>query len=466
MRTGSEYIRRELIIRFVQLFEAGQLATALDQLPILMRPKEGESSRCCLYHDRAVLRYRLMSLLGFSCENEVDETRSLASYYEEALTRTQAPRGEPMSVCAAGCSGCPDSAYVVTKSCRGCFSRPCKFNCPKDAIQVVNQLSQIDYDKCIKCGKCQAVCPFNAIIKTTVPCEEACPVGAIRKNRHGRAEIDFTKCTFCGKCYRSCPFGAIMESSHILDVLRALKAKARPVIALVAPAAYSQFPGTIEQLFSAISQIGFTDVMEVALGAEQTTIHEAAEFREKIKEGQHLMTTSCCPAYVELVKKHLPDFAQYVSGTPSPMKYAAALARAKYPEALTVFVGPCIAKRHEAIASGEVDYVLTFEELGGILAGRRIDLLTQAPFEIKEPADAHSRNYARSCGVTEAVLADILKDDADFKLDSKFINGIDKKTVAQLKLYGSGKLAANFLEVMCCPGGCVNGPCSLNKEIK
>ncbi len=465
MRTGSEYIRRELIIRFVQLFESGKLAELLDQLPIVMRPKDGDSSRCCLYHDRAVLRYRLMSLLGFSCEEETDETRSLASYYEEARQRTQAPAGAPMSVCSAGCSGCPDSEYVVTKNCRGCFSRPCKFNCPKDAITVVNQFSQIDYSKCIKCGKCQTVCPFNAIIKTTVPCEEACPVGAIRKNVHGRAEIDFNKCTFCGKCYRNCPFGAIMEKSHILDVLQALKTKARPVIALVAPAAYSQFPGTIEQLFSAIAQIGFTDVMEVALGAEQTTIHEAAEFREKMKEGQRLMTTSCCPAYVELVKKHYPDFAKFISTTPSPMKYAAALAHEKYPDALTVFIGPCIAKRHEAIASGEVDYVLTFEELGGILAGRRIDLLTQTPFEIAEPADAHSRNYARSCGVTEAVLADIIKDDANFKLDSKFINGIDKKTLVQLKMYASGKFPANFLEVMCCPGGCVNGPCSLNKDI-
>ncbi len=466
MRNGSEYIRRELIIRLVRLFKSGRIGTELDQLPIIMRPKDGESSRCCLYHDRAVLRYRLMSMLGFSCDEETDETRSLQSYYAEALKREKAPSGSPLSVCSAGCYGCPDSAYVVTGNCRGCFSRPCKFNCPKDAISIVNQVSQIDYSKCIKCGKCQNVCPFHAIIKTTVPCEEACPVGAIRKNSQGRAEIDFDKCTFCGKCFQSCPFGAVMERSHLIDVLNMLEKKKRPVIALVAPAAYSQFPGTIEQLFSAIVQVGFTDVMEVALGASRTTVHEAAEFREKMKSGQTLMTTSCCPAYVELVKKHYPDFAKYVSETPSPMKFAAELAREKYPDAVTVFIGPCIAKRHEAVSSGKVDYVLTFEELGGILAGCRTDLLTQSPFTIEHPADAHSRNYARSCGVTEAVLADIVKDDPDFKLNSKFINGIDKKTLIQLKMFAAGKIPVNFLEVMSCEGGCVNGPCSLCKDGK
>ncbi len=466
MRNGSEYIRRDIIIRFVRLFEEGKLESELDRLPIVMRPQNGESSRCCLYHDRAVLRYRLMALLGFSCEEETDETRTLASYYLEAKQRTKAPSGAPLGVCSAGCSGCPDSAYVVTGNCRGCFARPCKFNCPRDAITVIDQVSHIDYSKCIKCGKCQSACPFHAIIKTTVPCEDACPVGAIRKNEHGRADIDFSKCTFCGKCFQNCPFGAIMEKSHILDVLRALQEQSRPVVALVAPAAYSQFPGTIEQLFAAIAQVGFSDVMEVALGAEQTTLHEAAEFREKMKEGQALMTTSCCPAYVELVKKHFPEFAGFVSETPSPMKFAAELALQKHPGALTVFIGPCIAKRHEAVESGKVDYVLTFEELGGILAGSRTDIITQQPFDIAHPAAEHARNYARSCGVTESVLADILKDDPGFKLNSKFINGIDKKTLTQLKLFASGKIPVNFLEVMSCPGGCVNGPCSLRKEPK
>lgn len=87
---------------------------------------------------------------------------------------------------------------------------------------------------------------------------------------------------------------------------------------MIAPAAASQIAGTIEQLFTAVSRLGFTDVIEVALGAEDTTAHEAEEFREKMNSGEKLMTTSCCPAYVELVRKFVPDFMKYVSNTPQP----------------------------------------------------------------------------------------------------------------------------------------------------
>ncbi len=466
MRNGVEYMRRELMIRLVRLFDQGCLEEEIDRIPIRLRPKDGEASRCCIYHDRAALKYRLMALLGFSCENEEDELRTLREYKLEADARTEAPQGPPLTVCTAGCSGCPDSSYVVTGNCRGCFARPCMYNCPKDAITVVNQVSHIDYSKCVKCGKCMAVCPFHAIVKTTVPCEDACPVGAIRKNEHGRAEIDFEKCIFCGKCFNACPFNAIMEKSQMLDVMNALKKKPARVVAVVAPSAYSQFPGTIEQLFTAISKLGFDDVVEAALGAEMTTEHDAKEFMVKMAEGQQLMTTSCCPAYVELVKRHYPQFLQYVSTTPSPMKFAAQLAREQDPNAIVVFIGPCIAKRHEASESDLVDYALTFEETGAMLAGRKIDIITQEPWKLKRPAGEHARNFAKSCGVTEAVLAemsdDIHKIRPDFKLQSKFINGVDKKTLPQLKLFASGKIPVNFLEVMACNGGCVNGPCSLN----
>ena len=96
-----------------------------------------------------------------------------------------------------------------------------------------------------------------------------------------------------------------------------------------------------------------------------------------------------------------------------------------------------------------------------MLAGRSIDVIAQEPWKLPRPASVTARNYARSCGVTQAVLTELMHDDPNFKLDSKFINGIDKKTLGMLKLYAMGKLPANFLEVMACPGGCVNGPCSL-----
>lgn len=461
MINGAEYVRRELMIRLVRAFDAGSLETELDRIPVKMRPKGSDPTRCCIYHDRAVLKYRLMSLLGFGVEDEVDETRPLAEYYRE-LAEGKRPKLEaPLSVCSAGCSGCPDSKFVVTDNCRGCFARPCMYNCPKGAISVANQTSHIDYSKCVKCGKCANLCTFHAIVKTSVPCEDACPVGAIRKDETGHARIDFEKCIFCGKCLARCPFGAVMERSQLIDVLLALK-RGEKLVAMVAPSAASQFPGSVEQLFTAVASLGFHDVIEVALGAELTTENEAREFQERMARGDKLMTTSCCSAYVELVRKYFPAFLPNVSTTPSPMIYAAKLAREKHPDAKVVFIGPCTAKRVEAYRNG-VEFVLSFEELGAFLAGRKIDVIACEKWQLPRPAIATARNFARSCGVTQAVLAETTGLKPDFKLDSKFINGIDKKTLTMLKLYASGKLPANFLEVMACEGGCVSGPTSLEK---
>lgn len=473
MLNGAIYIRRELLIRLVRAFDDGTLREELDRIPVKLRPKDLPSSRCCIYHDRAVLKYRLMALLGVMPEEETDETKTLAAYFDDMVARigatldaTAVPAEEPpvvqppLSVCGCACSACPDAKIVSTPNCRGCFSRPCTFTCPKKAITVVNGQSVIDAAKCIKCGKCIAACPYHAIVRTTVPCEDACPVNAIRKNEEGVAEIDFTKCIYCGKCFNACPFSAVMERSQLLEVLMAMKRGVK-LVAMVAPAADRQFPGKIEQLLAACVKAGFSDVLEVALGAERTTEHETKEFIERMAaDPKALMTTSCCPAYVNLVKKHLPSFLPHVSTTPSPMVYAKGLARERHPDAKTVFIGPCVAKRGEAVEKG-VDYVLSFEELGAIFAGRKIDVMACDPWPTPRPAAVTARNFARSCGVTEAVLDEATKKIPGFRLCAKQISGIDKKTLALLKVYGMGKLPENFIEVMACPGGCVNGPCSL-----
>ncbi len=462
MLNGATFLRRELLIRIVRAFDAGELDQELDRIPIKLRPKNGEHSRCCTYHDRAIIKYRLMALLGISVEDETDETRQLRDYMEDkAEGKIDSKPQAPLSVCGPACSGCPDAKVVSTPNCRGCFARPCVYNCPKKAVSVVDGRSVIDQSLCIKCGKCITACPYHAIVKTTVPCEEACPVNAIRKNEFGVAEIDFERCIFCGKCFNACPFGAVMERSQIVDVLMAMK-RGEKLVAMIAPSADRQFPGKIEQLMTACAKVGFSDVIEVALGAEMTTAHETTEFIERMeKDPKTFMTTSCCPAYVNLVWKHLPDLVQHVSLTPSPMVYTREIVKGKSPDAKTVFIGPCVAKRSEARRK-DVDYVLSFEELGALLAGRKVDVMACEPWPVTRPAAATARNFARSCGVTEAVLAEATSKIPDFKLNAKQINGIDRKSCTMLKLYASGKLPANFLEVMACPGGCVNGPCSLN----
>ena len=461
MTNGAEIIRRELMIRLVRAFDAGNLAETIDRIPVEMRPRDAPFSRSSVWHDRAVLKYRIMALLGFSCENETDEARTLRSYLEE-MREAPPPRGDPITVCSAGCDGCRDRAFMVTDNCRGCFARPCEWNCPKKAVTVARGRSSIDEAACVRCGKCAQVCPYKAIVEVSVPCEAACPVGAIRKDAHGHARIDFAKCIFCGACFRACPFSAVMEKSQLVQLLCALRAGEK-LTAVVAPAAAWQFPGSVEQLFAAIRALGFDDVIEVARGAEMTTEHEAREFVDRQKEGKGIMTTSCCPAWVNLVRKHLPAFLPHVSDTPSPMAYAARIAKERRPDNRVVFVGPCIAKRDEALRRENVDFVLSFEELGAVFAARKIAPVALEPAKLDRPAREDARNYAKSCGVTASVLEGLKGElPPDFKLDSRFVDGLDRKSVAMIRLYAAGKLPGNFLEVMSCKGGCVGGPCSLH----
>ena len=132
---------------------------------------------------------------------------------------------------------------------------------------------------------CVKACPYNAIVKISVPCEDACPVGAIKKDETGFASIDFDKCITCGKCISSCPFGAVHERSQIIDILKAIK-EGKKVIAMIAPAIAGQFPGNIYQLKTAIVKAGFTDVYEVAQGADITAHNEAEEFIERMNEAK------------------------------------------------------------------------------------------------------------------------------------------------------------------------------------
>lgn len=467
MLNDALYIRRNLMIQLVRAFDADALECELDHVPVKMRPRDQAPSRCCVYRDRAVLKYRLMALLGIGCDEEEDEARTLASYYAEIRPRLPRPAAvednpRPLSVCAAACSACPPSRMVVTGNCRGCFARPCQSSCPRQAITVVNQVSTIDPDRCVQCGKCVSACAFSAIVRTTVPCEDVCPVGAIRKNEHGVAQIDFSRCIYCGKCFAACPFSAILERSQLLDVLTAMRS-GRPVVAMLAPAVAAQFAGTLEQLFAAVAAAGFAGAVEVAAGAEATALAEAAEFAERqAKNPGALMTTSCCTAYVELVRKHLPDFLPHVSSTPSPMIFAANLAKEQWSGAATVFVGPCIAKRVEAMRNG-VDFVLSCEELAALMAGRGVDALACAPAALLKPAGEGARGFARSHGVTAAVQRVAAERCLYAPRAPQALDGLDRKALAQLKLYAAGKLPGDFLEVMACAGGCVNGPSSLRK---
>jgi [FeFe] hydrogenase (group B1/B3) len=449
--------KRELLVRLFKLLKDGELLDKIDRIPLDMRPRTKNPIRCCVHKDRAVIKYKIMAMLGYDISEEVDELQPLKEYARHALTN-HTQTDQFLTIVDDACSSCVQVNYTVSNLCQGCEGRPCQVNCPKDAITVINGKANIDHQKCVNCGLCQKVCPFHAIAYLPVPCEEACPVKAIKKNSDGVEEINFEACIHCGKCMMACPFGAISEKSQIIPIYNAINNPQTKTVALVAPAILSQFNASSGQILKAIQTLGFDAVLEVAKGAELTTQHETKEWQEKISHGASFMTTSCCPAYVDLVDKHIPGLQSHVSHTPSPMAYTAQLAKEQFPDCKVVFIGPCLAKRKEAYCHELIDYSLTAEELGAFMAAENKDVNAYTTQNKSFVLTPESRGFAASGGVTQAIQNQISLD-TPFK--PHLIDGLTKKTIKLLKSYTKRQPMANFIEVMACEGGCINGPVTI-----
>lgn len=477
------HIKKEIMARIIQAFFSDDFEENTRLIPYSMRPKGMEVPyRCCVYKERAVIKDRTIAGLGFQIEDD-DETVSLAKYAHEALERTKLD-GKNLTVLQAACKGCATNRIYVTDLCQGCVARPCVTSCKFGAISIQNGRSVIDDTKCKKCQMCVKNCPYNAIVKITVPCEEICPVDAIKKDDSGFASIDYTKCINCGKCTSACPFGAVHEKSQIIDILKAIKS-GKKVIAMVAPSIAGQFPGNIYKLKTAIKKAGFFDVYEVAKGADITARTEAEEFSKRmigandwvedwVNEGgydatgdskkQNFMTTSCCAGYNELIKKHLPEIKPYVSDTKTPMYYTAEIVKKDYPDSVTVFISPCVAKRAEGFENKNIDFVMNYDELGALFVAKKIEILNCEEEEYNSEASKQGRSFGYAGGVAEAVKAS-LKDESSIK--ACIINCLNKESIKKLKNYAKSGLCeegCNLVEVMCCEGGCIGGNATINNQ--
>lgn len=462
VNNNSGRIKREILVRIASLQLKGKLEEGVVSIPRELAPKGSEPVRCCIYHDREILRQRVIARLGCSNDDSDDE-KNLSDYAKEALAREK-PTEPFLSVLHEACNACVQTHYMVTNACQACFARPCMINCGKKAIAISNGRASIDSQKCVNCGLCMQNCPYHAIIKIPVPCEEACPVHAISKDESGKECIDYSKCIACGHCMSECPFGAMMDKSQLVDVLKHMM-NGRKVVAMYAPAIASQFRSHSGQLEAALLAVGFSEVKEVALGADMTADKEAREFEERMKRADKLMTTSCCSAYVRAVKLHVPELLPCVSGTRSPMHYIAQLVKEENPESIAVFIGPCLSKRKEGMDDEFVDYVLSAEEIGALFIAKKVDVAQQKAVEhnTDDIATASGRNFAVSGGVAEAVRVRLKHPE---KLRSTVINGLNSDGMKQLAFFGkiqSGAAAytettPNLVEVMSCEGGCIAGP--------
>ena len=433
---------------------------AIEAIPYKITPGDRPIYRESIWRERAICSERVRLSMGLSLRPEdvpvhitsgLRESDIADKYYEPPL----------MQVIPSACAACAPNLYKVTDNCRGCVAHPCTEVCPKGAVSIVNGRSFIDQSKCIKCGRCKAVCPYDAIAHHMRPCAEACGVKAIESDDLGRAKINNDKCVSCGMCMVSCPFGAIADKSQIFQLIRALK-RGDEIMVEIAPAYVGQFgekatPGRIK---AALLKLGFRDVFEVALGADMGAVTEAHHYVEEVASGkQPFMLTSCCPSWAMLAKRYFAETVDKISNALTPMVATARTIKKKHPEARVVFVGPCAAKKLEAsrrTVRSDVDFVITFEELSAIFEAKGIDFEHFDEDEKLNDATGAGRGYAVAGGVANAIDKCIREYYPETEVKIEHCEGLEECR-KMLLLAKMGKKNGCLIEGMGCPGGCVAG---------
>ena len=295
-------------------------------------------------------------------------------------------------------------------------------------------------------------------------CKNSCIFDAIERKEDGKLRINPSLCTGCEACIEACENGNLTASKDALPAMKAVREAKGPVYMMVAPAFFGQFreavtPGKLRTAFRAL---GFTGMVEVALFADILTLKEALEFDRHVqKSGDYQLTSCCCPVWIAMIRKIFHELMPHVPGAVSPMIACGRMIKRIHPDAITVFAGPCLAKKQEArepdIADA-VDYVLTFQEVQDIF-----DAADIRPEELhdagKEHASKAGRLYARTGGVSQAVteMVDQLCPDRSIRVQSEQADG-PKACMEMIRRIKEGRTDANFFEGMGCAGGCVGGP--------
>ncbi len=445
---GIIWLKHKIMEEVCRLAWEGTLNDeSADRLVYKLAPGPKTDYRCCIYKEREIIRQRIRLACAKNANPDIDTDNIV-------------------QVIDAACDECPISAYSVTDNCRFCMGKACLNSCRFGAITPGDTRMHIDASKCKECGMCASACPYGAIVHLERPCKKACPAGAITYDEYGFCQIDEEKCVQCGHCIHNCPFGAICSKTYLVEIINAIL-EGKEVYAMCAPATEGQFGENVSMasLRATLIQMGFTDMVEVGLGGDMTAAYESLEWSEALKEGRK-MTTSCCPAFINLLRNQFPEqFENNMSTTVSPMCAISRYLKYLHPGCITVFIGPCIAKKAESqdkSVPDNADYAITYGEFKALLRSKDMDFVPAE--DSYQEASIYGKRFAGSGGVAAAVIECMNERGEDTSSISllKCAGGDEcRKALIQLK---NGRLAEDFIEGMVCPGGCVGGPSRYKAE--
>lgn len=374
-------------------------------------------------------------------------------------------------------------------------------------LDVSSPAIERDPAKCILCGKCVRVCEEIQNVSAIDFAGRGCKTRIETAFNEG---MNMSSCVFCGQCIKVCPTGALREKSSIKEVLEAIADPDKVVVVQHAPAisvsvgeafglkAGVEFTGPLN---AALRRIGFDKVFDTSFTADLTIMEEASEFLSRLKNNGKLpMITSCSPGWVKFAEEFYPDMLDNLSTCKSPQQMMGAIIKNYYakianidPEKIfSVSIMPCIAKkfevtREEMLTEGvpDIDAVITTRELVRLMKMRGLDLNSIEP----EPADnplslktGAGKIFGASGGVMEAALRTayhMVTGKELESLDIKAVRGLDGHKEAKINIEGTeigvavvsglknasdlldeiraGRSDLHFIEIMACPGGCING---------
>ncbi|MBD7913158.1 NADH-dependent [FeFe] hydrogenase, group A6 [Clostridium cibarium] len=360
-----------------------------------------------------------------------------------------------------------------------------------------------DEEKCILCRRCVTACSDVQNVNILTPAERGFNSFISTFNEK---LLDNSECTYCGQCVAVCPTGALTERMDYSNLENNLNNKDKYMVVQIAPAVrialceefgVSKEVITAKKIVTALKYLGFKKVFDTNFGADLTVMEEAEELIDRIKANENLpMFTSCCPAWVRLVETNYPEYTSLLSSCKSPQQMFGAIAKAYLPRKIqinrdnlvVVSVMPCTAKKYEAEREemkDDVDIVITTRELAKLIRQYSIDIIDLDESDFDSPIGEGSGAgmlFGASGGVMEAALRTAYEklgskalEEIDF-LEVRGLNGIKEATIRiddrEIKVAAvsslknaqkimesviSGEKNYDFIEVMACPGGCING---------